>query len=514
MGDETPFILRPPFRPEQRDAAIAQSMAGINRDIGVINSHGYDEFSRRRDGQASAGTNAEKDDDDATDDNLGSSFEGELRAYQIYMLERARTQNVVVHLGTGMGKTLISIFLIRDFLFRRNKNPMAVVGSPSEQDGAVKSHILFLVPSIALAVQHTDTLKANLPCVVATACHTSSHSLQARDEISNADVIVATHGTALDLLRHYPDVLSMSKVKLMVMDECHYATGKHNYATILKDYYHPLSLEERPRVLGLTASPLINVKVHANELQMQRLLSNFESIMDAQLLGFPLVEDPGGGTGRKGLAEEAVVEYNSLLDRFDTTLPEFYSLHASREKEIAQLQYLCKEVGFQVTAVYASTLAAEVSRNEFERERPQQFENLKCYLLSVTDRLNHLIDEGLAGDAGGHTHKMKNLEEMLMSVVEPRGLSDSSDGQTPVGIVFVERRITAIALYAYFCHRRKRHRRSETSRSHYPIRCDIVVRQATNCIENIVYERYQDRSTICRHVTTLPLGKRPRSSSI
>lgn len=58
-----------------------------------------------------------------------------------------------------------------------------------------------------------DTLRANLPCVVATACHTSSHSANAREEIANADVIVATHGTALDLLRHYPDVLSMSKVR-------------------------------------------------------------------------------------------------------------------------------------------------------------------------------------------------------------------------------------------------------------------------------------------------------------
>jgi len=47
---------------------------------------------------------------------------------------------------------------------------------------------------------------------VVTACHTSSHSQQARDEIGEADVIVATHGTALDLLRHYPDVLPMSMV--------------------------------------------------------------------------------------------------------------------------------------------------------------------------------------------------------------------------------------------------------------------------------------------------------------
>ena len=67
--------------------------------------------------------------------------------------------------------------------------------------------------SIASLTKCTDTLQANLSSVVATACHTSSHSPKARADIANADVIVATHGTTLDLLRHYPDVLSMSNVR-------------------------------------------------------------------------------------------------------------------------------------------------------------------------------------------------------------------------------------------------------------------------------------------------------------
>ena len=298
-----------------------------------------------------------------------------------------------------------------------------------------------------------------------------------------ADVIVATHGTALDLLRHYPDMLSVQMVDLLVIDECHYVTGKHNYATILKDFYHTLSIDDRPRVLGLTASPLISVKVqHVNDTKLGALLSDFESIMDARLFGLPLdmaMSNEQGGRGEMMIkeAEESVVEYNSEQNGFDTTLPpvEIY-LHKSRKKEIEQLQQLCNEVGFEVTAVYASTLAQEVGRNEFEHETPQQFENLKSYLSSVSEHLHQSMKDGRAGPYGGHTDKMQKLVVLLISVLQ--GAGDELTQRDPVGIVFVERRITAIALCTYFNHKQKQSRAGD---SQYPIR------QRTNCKAVVIY---------------------------
>lgn len=107
---ETPFIFRSPFpRPKQRDTAIKQNVASIQRDLQFIQSHGYDEFMQRQNdarGEAAAGSSygggANDDTIDATEEeNLGSSFEGSLRDYQIYMLERAKKENAIVHLGTG-----------------------------------------------------------------------------------------------------------------------------------------------------------------------------------------------------------------------------------------------------------------------------------------------------------------------------------------------------------------------------------------------------------------------------
>ena len=154
-----------------------------------------DEFTKRR-------ASAEEDESSvppAEEENLGTAFDGTLRDYQIFMLERAKNENIIAHLGTGMGKTLIGIMLIKEFL-------------PRTKDE--KKKILFLVPSIALAVQHTDSLKANLPRRrVETACHTGSNSARARGDIAVADVVVATHGAAMDLLTHYPEVVSLDKVR-------------------------------------------------------------------------------------------------------------------------------------------------------------------------------------------------------------------------------------------------------------------------------------------------------------
>lgn len=196
--ERTNFLFRTPFEPKQQAKAVQNCMESINRDLDFIKSHGFDEFTKLR-----AKETLEEDEpavDKEEEENLGATFEGTLRDYQIYMLERAKVENTIVHLGTGMGKTLISIMLMKDFLSARKNDDE-------------KKHILFLVPSIALAVQHTDSLKANLPCKVVTACHTSSNSSRAREDIAAADVVVATHGAAKDLLTHYSDVLSLEKVR-------------------------------------------------------------------------------------------------------------------------------------------------------------------------------------------------------------------------------------------------------------------------------------------------------------
>jgi endoribonuclease Dicer len=101
------------------------------------------------------------------------------REYQRTLFEIAKSRNTIVILGTGFGKTLVALLLIRHHgaAFREGKQT------------------LFLVPSVALAIQQSVTLRANLPNYsIQTACYETASTSIAREELAKANVVVATHG--------------------------------------------------------------------------------------------------------------------------------------------------------------------------------------------------------------------------------------------------------------------------------------------------------------------------------
>jgi hypothetical protein len=109
-----------------------------------------------------------------------ATIRGDPREYQRRLTEIAKQRNTIIHLGTGAGKTLIALLCIQQF-------------SKDFEDG--KKQTLFMVPSVALAIQQSTTLKANLPeFSVRTACYTNTNTDVARDQLKNANIIVATHG--------------------------------------------------------------------------------------------------------------------------------------------------------------------------------------------------------------------------------------------------------------------------------------------------------------------------------
>lgn len=57
--------------------------------------------------------------------------------------------------------------------------------------------------------------------------------------------------------------LKMADVSIIVFDEAHHARKRHPYAQIM-DYYHLTDVSDRPRIFGMTASP-VNVKLSEKE---------------------------------------------------------------------------------------------------------------------------------------------------------------------------------------------------------------------------------------------------------
>lgn len=280
------------------------------------------------------------------------------------LVELAKKQNTIVNLGTGQGKTLIALLLIKHF-------------AQAYQEG---KQTLFLVPSIALAGQHTTTLLANLPYTVATACHSSTRTTANKEILAQANILVATHGAARDLFMHYGDMFSFERINLLIVDECHYCSGEHGYSTIMKNFYHRLPVEKRPRVLGLTASPLVNVKVDIDDGKLDSMLDSLEQAMDCSLACLSRIgvaNSKGEISQNSGFvkkeAKERSIHYEESHIFPNLPSHEDIGLHPCRMKEFNQLHQLYLQLGPKLTGIYSATVAREISRNRFEDESSEQF---------------------------------------------------------------------------------------------------------------------------------------------
>lgn len=249
---------------------------------------------------------------------------------------------------------------------------------------------------------------------------------------------------------HYGDLFSMDRINLLVIDECHNAIGSHCYATLMKRFYHTLPNSSRPRVLGLTASPLVKAKPTHTEENLAQMLMALEQTLDSEVVSHSSIgpddENQSEEEFMRKAAEERTILYrteapNVLLPSFDK-----FQLHHSRKKEFQQLHKLYEELGPLAVSIYCQTLAKEVSRNTYERESGSEFKSLIEYLHSISSFCDQLCQEC---NRGGRSDKLLELEALLENQIEDNG------GPETVGLVFVERRITAVALNDFFRFRNK-----------------------------------------------------------
>ncbi|KAG7344127.1 RNA helicase ERCC4-like protein [Nitzschia inconspicua] len=359
---------------------------------------------------------------------------GDPRDYQIQLLNIALKTNTIVNLGTGTGKTMIALMCIKEI-------------RATDQE---HKQTLFLVPSVALAIQHSLTLQANLPNYkIESAYCEKSGSQNSKKRLMNCDIIVATHGAIMDLLMHYGDMFSLNRFNLVVIDECHYACGSHPYRLLMNKFYHTLPPKDRPHILGLTASPLISFSENYSDEQLSGLLDNLEGTLDATLVSASGLQEsfsePPMLSLQSKTIEEEVLHYQSTNRGRSIPSAKNLLLLPSRYREFEQLEYLYKEVGPLVLRIYSQVVRRELSRNFFESESNEQFARAREYLKSVEDFCDQEVQ---TLPAMGRTDKLLALEELVENLIE------NNEDERATGLVFVERRIMAVALHCYFSHKR------------------------------------------------------------
>ncbi|KAF2862586.1 P-loop containing nucleoside triphosphate hydrolase protein [Piedraia hortae CBS 480.64] len=170
-----------------------------------------------------------------------------LRSYQQEMFEESLRRNIIVVMDTGSGKTHIAIARIIYEVEHGDPNKL----------------IWFMAPSITLCFQQYHLLKDNLgACNILTL--TGADNVDKWTEkrlwdavLKNIRVVVGTPAVLKDALSH--SFVHMSRLGLLVFDECHHCTKENSMNNIMKLFYHHSKDkgEHVPHILGLSASPVM-----------------------------------------------------------------------------------------------------------------------------------------------------------------------------------------------------------------------------------------------------------------
>lgn len=185
------------------------------------------------------------------------------REHQLHSFFFACLNDTVLYLHTGMGKTLIACMAISAFC-RRNPNKGAY----------------FLVPRVVLVDQQAKYLADQ------THLHPLKRSSQhGTDNWTPRDVVVCTSDTLLNALMSKS--VSISQACIIVFDEAHEARGDSSYQKILP-FVFATPEKLRPRLLGLSATPLVGNAANDGERAIQNLVDKFRAkiyspFLDAKL---------------------------------------------------------------------------------------------------------------------------------------------------------------------------------------------------------------------------------------
>lgn len=152
----------------------------------------------------------------------------EKRDYQTNLANQAISENCIVVLPTGLGKTAIALQVIAEYL--------------SKGTGGA----LFLAPTKVLVNQHYEFLKENL-ILDDISLITGEDTIQKRTKLWNNSVICATPEIAKNDLDR--GIVSANQFNLVVFDEVHRTVGDYAYSGIAERF-----LNSDARIVGMTAT--------------------------------------------------------------------------------------------------------------------------------------------------------------------------------------------------------------------------------------------------------------------
>ncbi|KAJ7090340.1 hypothetical protein B0H15DRAFT_838200 [Mycena belliarum] len=252
------------------------------------------------------------------------------RHYQEEVLELAQRENVIAALDTGTGKTFIGLLLL--------KSVIAI--HPN-------SKTIFLVPKVPLVEQQGSFISSNSTLRVLKLHGALNIDLADRrgwnDRFNFHDVFVMTAQIFLDLITH--SIWSVDKVTLMIFDECHHTRKNHPYNCIMREYFQ-LPRSKRPKVFGMTASPVWDVKDAIGSL------AALEANMDSKVVAVRKHADELAAHVQN--ATETVEKYPSPPTEYDFPSPTLWMCLTFFKTTLHHLNIAWEDIERRYTATLSS----------------------------------------------------------------------------------------------------------------------------------------------------------------
>ncbi|KAH7134611.1 hypothetical protein B0J13DRAFT_450366 [Dactylonectria estremocensis] len=366
------------------------------------------------------------------------------REYQTEMFERAKTKNTIVVLDTGSGKTLIAALLLRYTLEQELEDRVIRMR---------KKVSFFLVEKVALCFQQFAVLSCNLAYPMAKFYGDTTIMMKTKEfwdtQFEENMVVVCTAQILLDCLSN--GFIRINQINLLIFDEAHHAKKNHPYARIIKDHYIRES-DERPRVLGMTASPVDcqtrDIKVAAAELESM-LCSEIATLSDEVMAHSDhkqKVVETRETYARLENPNDSVTELWHKVSEQIAYNPQFRSSLELTKEASSSLGRWCADRYWKllITDTETARLAARTDRDFGHNTASSQAEGAIEAIRMIQNIIDDHVLEPIQPTSTDLSSKVKRLQEILREAFV--------DGYTARRrcIVFVEKRYTACLLSDLF----------------------------------------------------------------
>ncbi|KAH7089014.1 dicer-like protein 1 [Paraphoma chrysanthemicola] len=372
------------------------------------------------------------------------------RDYQTELFQRAKIANTIAVLDTGTGKTHIATLLLRHVLDEELEN---------RAKGGVNKVAFFLVDSVNLVFQQANVLRCGLDQNVEGICGAMGQSLFHKatwDKLfTNNMVIICTAQVLVECMMH--SFIGMGRINLLIFDEAHHAKSNHPYARIMKDYYaHEQDISKRPRIFGMTASP-VDVRGQSAE-HVREAARELEELLDAKIA---TTTDRMLASNSISKPDEQIALYARLRNEFETPL---HLKIKARYGDVAPFRKF-----FIASKRHASELGRWASDMfwsfAFDDERSRKLQNREEFKYNRTKKPNSSVEE-----LDSHIQRLKEAATFVQQHDFGLPTLDDDDTSSKVQqlhhwlnlyyersdeahcIVFVEQRHTARLLKLIFDH--------------------------------------------------------------